>query len=89
LPKSVRNALADTWHAECARLLSKMATEAKGAFSWSSWLDGKVLDHLKRAEECFITAIPRKACPECKGKKTVKGKPCQNCRHGGYMASQE
>lgn len=88
LPKSVRNALADTWHAECARLLSKMRTECKGAFSWSSWLDAAVLDHLKAAEECFITAVPRKACPDCNGQKVIGKESCKTCRGGGYMASQ-
>lgn len=89
LPKSVANALADTWHAECARLLSKMRTECKGAFGWSSWLDGSVLDHLKNAEECFVTAIPRKVCPDCKGQKAVNKESCQTCRGGGYLGSQE
>lgn len=87
LPKSVQNALADTWHAECARILSRIAKECKSAFTWSSYLDGSVLDHLKAAEECFTTAMPRKVCPECKGQKQVDKKPCQHCRHGGYMAS--
>jgi len=88
LPKSVRNALADTWHADCAHTLAKFRQQCKGAFSWSSWLDAAVLDHLKAAEECFLTAIPRKVCPDCKGKKQLDKKPCQKCRHGGYMAGQ-
>ncbi len=88
LPKSVANALADTWHAECARLLSKIRTECKSAFSWSSWLDASVLEHLKSAEDCFLTAIPRRLCPDCQGEKTVNGKSCQTCRQGGYLASQ-
>lgn len=88
LPKSVANALADTWHAENARLLSKMAKECKSAFSWSSFLDASVLDHLKAAEECFLTAMPRRVCPDCQGQKTINKNPCQKCRHGGYLASQ-
>lgn len=88
LPKSVANALADTWHAECARLLSKMRKECRSAFSWSSWLDAAVLDHLKAAEECFITAVPKKVCPDCKGQKIIDKKACQTCRQGGYLAGQ-
>lgn len=88
LPKSVANALADTWHAECAKLLSRMRKECKSAFSWSSWLDAAVLDHLKAAEECFLTAVPKKVCPDCKGQKTVDKKACLTCRQGGYLASQ-
>jgi transposase-like protein len=88
LPKSVANALADTWHADCALLLSKMATQCKSAFSWSSWLDPAVLDHLKAAEDYFLTAVPKKVCPDCKGKKIIDNKACLTCRQGGYLASQ-
>lgn len=79
LPKSVRNALADTWHAECAKLLSKMATQCKSAFSWSAWLDKDILEHLSSAEQCFLAAVPKKVCPDCEGKK------CNNCRQSGYL----
>ncbi len=89
LPKDVANALADTWHLECARLLSKMAKECKGAFTWSQWLDGSVLDHLKSAEQCFLSAAPRKVCPDCQGMKKVEKVPCQRCRHGGYLGAQQ
>lgn len=88
LPKSVANALADTWHAECARQLSIMRKQCKTAFSWSVWLDGGVLDALKIAEEFFITSMPRRKCPECNGQKKVRDDQCLNCRGGGYMASQ-
>ena len=88
LPKDVANALADTWHLECARLLSKMTKECKAAFSWSSWLDGSVLDALKSAEQCFLAAAPRKVCPDCKGQKKIGKDPCQRCRHGGYLGAQ-
>jgi hypothetical protein len=88
LPKSVQNALADTWHAECAMILSRMRAEAKSAFSWSSWLDPNVLEHLKAAEDMFKTAVPTKVCPDCSGQKQDKGKACQRCRQGGYLGSQ-
>jgi hypothetical protein len=88
LPKSVANALADVWHADCARLLAGMAKQCAGAFGWSTWLDGSVLDHLKNAEECFITAIPKRACPDCKGQKKIDKDMCLRCRGGGYLGSQ-
>lgn len=79
LPKSVQNALADTWHAECAQIMSKMAKQCKAAFSWSAWLDKDVLEHLSSAEQCFLAAVPKKPCPDCAGKK------CNNCRQSGYL----
>ena len=88
LPKDVANALADTWHLESAKLLSKIAKECKSAFTWSVWLDASVLDHLKAAEECFLTAAPKKKCSNCDGQKKVDGKPCGKCRQGGYLGSQ-
>ncbi len=87
LPKSVANALADTWHAESARLLSKMRVEAKSAFSWSVFLDAEVLNHLKAAEDCFLTATPKKPCTDCHGQKKINGEPCLTCRNSGYLAS--
>ena len=88
LPKSVQMALNDQWHADCAKALNRMRTECKGAFSWSSWLDGEVLVHLKAAEECFLAAVPKVICPDCKGMKQVKKVACLRCKNGGYLASQ-
>ncbi len=88
LPKGVANALADTWHGDCARMLSKMRSQCKAAFSWSVYLDPAILDHLKLAEDCFLTAMPRIVCPDCEGQKIVDKKSCLTCRQGGYIASQ-
>ena len=88
LPADVASALDDVWHLECARLCSKLAQECKSAFTWSVWLDGSILDHLKGAENAFLAAAPKGVCPDCEGKKEVKGKACLTCRQGGYLAAQ-
>ena len=88
LPKSTRSALADTWHADCASKLAALRRECKSAFSWSVYLDAAILDRLKEAEELFLTAMPRKRCPDCNGQKKVEGENCQRCRASGYLASQ-
>ena len=88
VPKKAKNALADTWHLECARLLSKITKEVKSAISWSVWLDGSVLDYLKGAEQCFLSAAPTQVCPDCDGHGAIDKDPCHTCRQGGYLASQ-
>ena len=88
LPKSVRSALADTWHADCASKLATLRRECKSAFSWSVYLDAAILDRLKEAEDLFLTAMPRKKCPDCKGQKKVGKENCKRCRASVYLASQ-
>lgn len=88
MPKSVNNALADTWHLDSARQLSALAKQCKSAFSWSVFLDPAILDHLKSAEEYFLSAAPRKVCPDCKGQKKIEKENCTTCRASGYVASQ-
>ena len=88
VPADVANILADQWHLECARVLSKMAKEVKGALNWSHWLTGDVLVYLDNAKQCFLSAAPKRACPDCKGRKKVEGEMCPGCRGAGYLASQ-
>lgn len=88
LPKSVANAMADTWHAECAAALASMRKQVKTNINWSEWLSKEVLDHLKAAEEYFLAAMPRKLCDACKGFQSVGKLKCARCRGCGYLASQ-
>lgn len=88
LPKSVANAMADTWHAECAAALASMRKQVKTNINWSEWLAKEVLDHLKAAEQYFLAAVPRKLCDHCKGFQSVGKLKCTRCRGCGYLASQ-
>ena len=87
LPDSVQNALADTWHLECAQTLARIKTQCKRAFNWSVYLDHEVIGHLKLAEEYFLAAVPKKPCKICKGQKRVENKLCMDCKGSGYIAS--
>lgn len=88
IPKSVKNALADTWHAECAQTISQIRRQCNSAFTWSSWLDPSVTGFLRAAEQCFLAAMPTILCPDCNGQKLIEGQPCLTCRQGGFMGSQ-
>jgi transposase-like protein len=91
VPKRVQNALADTWHADCARTLDRMMTQAKSAFSWSAFLDVSVVDILRSARDLFISAMPTRLCPFCQGagvpEGAAEGMLCLTCRGAGYLAS--
>lgn len=88
IPKDVQGHLEDTWHMDAAQRVDKLLKEAKSVALWSVWLDGDVLTNLTAAKEALLAAVPRKVCPDCQGHKAVDKKPCQMCRHSGYLAAQ-
>lgn len=89
LPRSVQDALADTWHADIVAECERRKKETIAAANWSRWLDVEEAVRLWTAlREIYATAVPTKPCPECKGLTKIDGKQCTRCDGCGYLGSQ-
>ncbi len=89
LPKPVQAALADTWHFEVAAQCDKRRKETLAAANRSEWLDvARAIELWKELNDLYLSAAPRRRCPDCDGQQKVGGESCHRCRGCGYLASQ-